>query len=59
MNTVNIRFEIHQMVSSISALDTNEQEHINFATDGIKSGSEIFRTHYLFSKETQQFDLCH
>jgi 8-oxo-dGTP pyrophosphatase MutT (NUDIX family) len=44
MNTVNIRFEIHQMVSSISALDTNEQEHINFATDWIKSGSEIFRT---------------
>lgn len=28
MNTVNIRFEIHQMVSSISALDTNKQKHM-------------------------------
>lgn len=44
MNNINIRFEIQQMVSSISALDTNEKEHINFATDWIQSGSEIFRT---------------
>lgn len=29
MSTVDIRFEIHQMISSISALDDNEQEHIN------------------------------
>jgi len=44
MSTVDIRFEIHQMISSISPLDDIEKEHINFVIDWIKSGSEIFRT---------------
>ena len=43
MSTVCIRSEIHQIVSTIKALDTIEGQHIRFVLDWIESGSEIFR----------------
>ncbi len=43
MSTVNIRSQIHQIVSSINPLDELEQDHICFVLDWIESGSEIFR----------------
>ncbi len=43
MSTVNIRSQIHQIVSSMSPLDELEQDHIRFVLDWIESGSEIFR----------------
>ena len=43
MSTVNIRSQIHQIVSSMSPLDELEQDHIRFVLDWIDSGREIFR----------------
>ena len=43
MSDVNIRSQIHQIVSSMSPLDELEQDHICFVLDWIESGSEIFR----------------
>jgi 8-oxo-dGTP diphosphatase len=43
MSTVNIRSEIHQIVSAIRSLDSLENQHIRFVLDWIESGSEIFR----------------
>jgi len=43
MSTVDIRSEIHRIVSSMSPLDDLEQDHIHFVLDWIESGSEIFR----------------
>ena len=43
MSTVNIRSEIHQIVSLISPLDRLEQDHIRFVLNWIESGREIFR----------------
>lgn len=43
MSTVNIRSEIHQIVSAIKPLDVLEEQHISFVLDWIESGSEIFR----------------
>jgi len=43
MSTVNIRSEIHQIVSAMKPLDVLEEQHIRFVLDWIESGSEIFR----------------
>ena len=43
MSDVNIRSQIHQIVSSMSPLDELEQDHIRFVLDWIDSGREIFR----------------
>ena len=43
MSDVNIRSQIHQVVSSMSPLDELEQDHIRFVLDWIDSGREIFR----------------
>ena len=43
MNKVDIRSEIHQIVSAIRSFDSLEKEHIRFVHDWIESGSEIFR----------------
>lgn len=43
MSTVNIRSEIHQIVSAMKPLDALEEQHIRFVLDWIESGSEIFR----------------
>lgn len=43
MSTVNIRSEIHQIVSGIRSLDSLEDQHIRFVLDWIESGNEIFR----------------
>lgn len=43
MSTVNIRSEIHQIVSAMKPLDVLEEQHISFVLDWIESGSEIFR----------------
>ena len=43
MNQVDIRSEIHQIVSAIKPLDVLEEQHIRFVLDWIESGSEIFR----------------
>lgn len=43
MSDVNIRSQIHQIVSSMSPLDQLEQDHIRFVLDWIDSGREIFR----------------
>lgn len=43
MSTVNIRSEIHQIVSVMKPLDALEEQHIRFVLDWIESGSEIFR----------------
>jgi|GEM_PF-272737 len=43
MSTVNIRSEIHQIVSAIRSLDSLEDQHIRFVLDWIESGNEIFR----------------
>ena len=43
MSDVNIRSQIHQIVSSMSTLDELEQDHIRFVLDWIDSGREIFR----------------
>ncbi len=41
---MDIRSEIHQIVSAIIPLDALEQDHIRFVLDWIESGREIFRT---------------
>ena len=43
MSILDIRSEIHQIVSSMRPLDALEQDHIHFVLDWIESGSEIFR----------------
>ena len=43
MSTVNIRSEIHQIVSAIRPLDSLEDQHIRFVLEWIESGNEIFR----------------
>jgi 8-oxo-dGTP diphosphatase len=43
MSTVDIRSEIHQIVSLMSPLDELERAHIRFVLDWIESGNEIFR----------------
>lgn len=43
MNQVDIRSEIHQIISKIRSLDSLEEQHIRFVLDWIESGSEIFR----------------
>lgn len=40
---MNIRSEIHQIVSSMFPLDDLEKDHIRFVLDWIESGSELFR----------------
>lgn len=52
MSTVNIRSQIHQIVSSMSPLDELEQDHICFVLDWIESGSEIFRIEKPATPET-------
>ena len=44
MGSVDIRSEIHRVVSSMTHLDDIEREHIRFVLHWIESGSEIFRT---------------
>lgn len=41
--TVEVRSEIHRVVSSIKPLDEMEKEHIEFVLRWIEGGSEIFR----------------
>lgn len=43
MRALDIRSSIHHLVSSISPLDTLEQEHMDFVLGWIESGSELFR----------------
>ncbi len=43
MSIVNIRSEIHKIVSAIRPFDSLEDQHIRFVLDWIESGSEIFR----------------
>jgi ADP-ribose pyrophosphatase YjhB (NUDIX family) len=43
MSDVNMRSQIHQIVSSMRPLDELEQGHIRFVLDWIDSGREIFR----------------
>jgi len=43
MSTVDIRSEIHQIVSAMRPLDSLEEQHIRFVLDWIESGNEIFR----------------
>lgn len=43
MSTLDIRSEIHQIVSSIHPLDALERDHIHFVRHWIESGREIFR----------------
>jgi 8-oxo-dGTP diphosphatase len=40
---VDIRSEIHQIVSAIRPLDNQEDQHIQLVLDWIESGNEIFR----------------
>ncbi|MBA3602460.1 MAG: NUDIX domain-containing protein [Parachlamydiaceae bacterium] len=44
MNNIAIRSDIYRLVSSISPMDTIEEEHVNFVLNWIESGIEIFRT---------------
>lgn len=43
MNTIDIRSEIHQIVSSMIPFDNLEKEHIHFVLDWIESGRDLFR----------------
>jgi 8-oxo-dGTP diphosphatase len=43
MSNVDVRSEIHQIVSSITPVDDLERNHIHFVRNWIESGSEIFR----------------
>jgi ADP-ribose pyrophosphatase YjhB (NUDIX family) len=43
MNIIDIRSEIHKIVSSLTPIDCLEQDHIHFVCNWLKSGSEIFR----------------
>jgi len=52
VSQVDIRSEIHRLVSSIIPFDNIEQGHIDFVLRWIESGSEIFRTQKPATPET-------
>lgn len=52
MSTVDMRSEIHKIVSAISPLDKLEGQHIRFVLDWIESGDELFRIEKPATPET-------
>ncbi len=43
MNIIDIRSEIHKIVSLLTPLDSLENDHIHFVCEWLESGTEIFR----------------
>ena len=58
MKTIDIRSQIHQIISSMSPMDDLEDKHIRFTLDWIESGAEIFRIEKPAVPDTHLVSYC-